>query len=118
MGSIFIVIELLILGLFLIIFLHQIKMLRQAQILQQKLTKSICWNLSIRVFLEASLELSFSLQLNAPYLRDARNSKTFAEVLDYTMTILIGLLLLALPFFIVIFYGVNFGRLRDKNFKD
>ena len=33
------------------------------------------------------------------------------------MTIFFGIILLSLPFFIVIFYGLNFSKLGDKKFR-
>jgi hypothetical protein len=75
------------------------------------------WNLPLRTFIEAALELSFCCMLNIPYLHKiADKDVLFFEWLDYFMAGSCIVIVLALPVFIVIFYNKNFDRLKDEEF--
>ena len=79
---------------------------------QQKLKKRFLWDLPLRTFIEAALELSFCCMLNIPYLHKLfLKDILFFEALDYAMSVVCIITVLTLPVFIAIFYNKNFGRL-------
>jgi hypothetical protein len=71
----------------------------------------------IRLFIEVSLEVAFGVMLNYPFLGSFYTFKKFFEGLDYVMTVILGLSLLLMPLWIIIFYCANFDRLDDKDFR-
>ena len=107
MGSIYIFMLATILGLFLIMILS-VTRFRKAQ---QKLENFLLWNWIIRLIIAASLELSFAILLNWPFMENITKPKSFLEFLDYAMTIFVTFLLLALPIFILFFYTKYFHKL-------
>ena len=107
MGSIYIYMLATILGLFIIILLSVTRFRK----LQQKLENFLLWNWIIRLIIQASLEFSFTVFLNWPFMKRITCTKSFFEFLDYAMTILVTILLITLPIFIVIFYRKYFHKL-------
>ena len=86
--------------------------------LQQKLKRWLCWNFILRLLLQASLEISFAVLLNIPFLENMFISTSIIEFTDYLMTVLLALCLVAMPFGIVLFYGLlNFNKLDTPSFK-
>jgi len=69
MGSIYIFMLLTIIGLILIVLLSVIsKSVKIAQKAQSFLINFLCWNWVIRLIIQASLELSFAVILNKPFI--------------------------------------------------
>ena len=117
MSSMYVVMIASLFGLFLIVLLPLLKTVRQIMWIRNKLVKFLCWNFFLRLILTTSLELSFSIMLNTPYMGNFERA-FFLEKTDYLMTVFIGTVLLISPFFILTFYGYNFDRLDDTRFKD
>jgi hypothetical protein len=88
-----------------------------AKTVQKWLIRKLCWNFFIRVAIEVSLELAFGVMLNYPFLENFYTFTTFFEGLDYVMTVFLGILLILMPFFLIIFYCSNFDRLDEEDFK-
>jgi len=80
--------------------------------------KSLMWSFVIRLIMETALELSFCCFLNAPYFYRLTSAGGFFEFMDYFMTALIGVLIVAMPFWIAVFYNYNFEHLGDEEFEE
>ena len=79
------------------------------------------WNFVIRLFLEASLELSFCCFINVYFLGNLATASGFFEFADYLVTILIIGVIFFLPFFIIVWYICkhdNFENLKDEEFEE
>jgi hypothetical protein len=76
-----------------------------------RMKNGIMWNFIIRVLMETALELSFCCFLNAPYFYKVTTVKGFFEGIDYFMTALIGVMIVAMPFWVAFFYNKNFDKL-------
>ena len=75
------------------------------------------WNWVIRLLFENVLELSFAVALNLKYSNP--NKYAWAALLDYTLSCGIGVLIILLPIFILVFYYYHFDKLEgDKEFED
>ena len=114
MGSIYIFMLATIIGLFLILLFSVFRFGRR---FQKKLENFFLWNWVIRLVMEACLELSFAIILNWPFLPYMTTATTFFQTIDYLITIIVAILLGALPLFIVVFYCGNFRKLGDEDFE-
>jgi len=115
MGSIYIFMLVTIFGLFMILVLS---VFRFGKRWQRKLRNFFCWNWVIRLVMEACLELSFAVILNWPFIPQVTTATTFMQTLDYILTIVVAILLGALPLFIIVFYCWNFRKLGNEDFEE
>jgi hypothetical protein len=70
----------------------------------------------IRLVLEGSLEMSFCCYINFKY--GVFNRTILGSCFNYITTIVLCACLVSLPFFIVIFYSMNFDKLEDEEFTE
>ena len=82
----------------------------------EKLYGFICWNWCIRLILEAAMELSFCVIMNLYY--GSYTGGTWAMKFNYIVSIFFGAILVLSPVFIFGFYGWNFHKLADEEFKE
>ena len=79
LGSVYLTMVGSILLLILIVLLYPLKNVRQALFVQNKLKSWLCWNFIIRLLLQASLEISFAVLLNIPFMDNLFTSTNLIE---------------------------------------
>jgi hypothetical protein len=84
---------------------------------RERLKRGLMWNFLVRLLMETALELSFCCFLNAPYFYRVTKVGGFFEGIDYFMTAIIGVLIAIMPFWVAIFYNINFEKMGDLKFE-
>lgn len=121
MGSIYIFMLVTVVGFILMPFTTLLRRLHpRIAKFDHQLKAFFLWNWCIRLILEAALELSFTCMLNWYFLGNIANPKTTFEMIDYSITIIVTISLIALPFFIAIFYNVYWAKVEegDEEFEE
>lgn len=61
------------------------------------------------------MDLTFSAYFNLKYARFSL--RQYGSCINYILASIFGILLIAAPIFIIVFYGVNFHRVHDEKFE-
>ena len=119
MGSVFLIIILTIIGLIITLVTIPCNKFGCCKRFNGWLKKKLQWNWVIRILLESTLELGFSLILMIQFTRPAHlEQKYLGSYINYGIGILLALSLLLLPCFILLFYCKYFDLLDKDEFKD
>ena len=116
LGSVFVMILLTTIALLLIlvleIFSKRVPCMEKAG---SWLKKKLLWNFILRLIMEGVLELSFCIYFNLRY--GSCDFKVLGSWVNYFYAVFFAAIIVAMPFFILIFYCKNFLKLKDKEFK-
>jgi hypothetical protein len=109
MGSVFMLILFTLLQFFLLLVTRPIRGCHpRFTRLWVRSKEDLMWNFTLRLIMQAALELSFSCLLNFPYLYRLKSAAGFFEATDYLVTALVGACIVIMPIWIAIFYNVKF----------
>ena len=75
---------------------------------------TVMWNFTLRLVLEASLDLSYSVLINLKY--GYFEDQPFGAQANYLWSVFLVALYVAFPFFLVIFYVYRFKDLHNEDF--
>ena len=76
--------------------------------------KKLHWNFVIRLVIEGSFDFTFAIYFNLEYA--FFSVRFLGSFINYIMACVLGLLLIASPIFIIVFYGKNFNKVHDPEF--
>jgi hypothetical protein len=83
--------------------------------LNTKIKEQILWNFVIRLLLEGTLETAFCVFFNLQY--GEFDTSIFGAWFNYFFSCLLGVTLVLLPIWIVVFYLKNFDQLEKEDFQ-
>lgn len=116
MGSIYVFMFITVLGFMLMPFTTIVRRLHpRIASFDAKLKAFFLWNWCIRLILEAALELSFACMLGMYFIDRITNPGTALAFMDYVLTIVVTICLVALPFFIAIFYNIHWKYVSNHD---
>jgi len=115
MGTNYVVMMVATLCLIIIVFSYPVKNVKIISRVRNYLIDFFCWNFLLRLFIETSMELTFSLLLNKDFIYLPASG--FFESLDYVFSILMAVLLFGMATLSVHFYSYNKEKLDDEDFK-
>ena len=115
LGSLFIIILLTAIALLVTALLLPFKRIRCCKKVNGKLKGWLHWNFVIRLIIESSMDLTFTCYFNLKYANFSVHH--YGSFINFIAAILLGGLLIASPFFILVFYGLNFSKVHDEKFE-
>ena len=80
------------------------------------LKRKLHWNFGIRLVLEGALDLSFSDYINLKY--GHCTFKILGSWVNYFYSIFFTTVLILMPLVVLIFYCINFKKLKEKEFEE
>jgi len=118
MGSIFVIFVFSFLMLTIILILYFIQCcVTPARRIYERIKSYFLWNFMIRLVFEASLELVFCCVLNITYGNifdyDEENVGVGSKI-NFYFSVFIGVLILASPLLILLFYNFNFEKVGEE----
>jgi len=79
------------------------------------LKKKLHWNFVIRLVIEGSFDFTFAIFFNLRYAYFS--VRYWGSFINYIITCVLSLVLIALPIFILVFYTKNFSKLKEPEFE-
>jgi hypothetical protein len=114
MGTGYLIILGVILGLLIILFTLPCSRIKFFGKVNKWLRKKLIWNFVIRLLFEESLETTYSVVLAFKY--GSFSTTSFGTAIDYIIAALLALSVASLPVFMVIFYLKNYENWESKDF--
>ena len=114
LGSMFFLLLLTAIGFFLVLLLWPMKTIPSIRAVRSKLEQKLKWNFTIRLFLEGFMEITFSSYITLMFVQRG----SFGGGFNFWVAIFLFSIVALLPFFVIVFYLINFKRMSDQSDTD